>query len=76
VKLLAVITALLALLAANPTQAADPRTCSEAREACLQPFGRHCDRGCVATCRLRFNGCLKTGAFSTPGRLLQNLKRL
>jgi hypothetical protein len=76
VKPIAVIFALAALLAAAPAQAAEPRTCSEARQMCLQPFGRHCDQGCVATCRLRFNGCLKTGAFSTPGRLLQNLKRL
>lgn len=75
-KLIGPGVAFAAVLATLPAQAADPHTCSEARAVCVQPFGRHCDRGCAATCRLRFNGCLKTGAFSTPGRLLQNLKRL
>jgi hypothetical protein len=65
-----------ALLAAATPASAEPTTCSQAYEACAKPeFGRHCDRGCASTCKLRYNGCLKTGAFSTPGKLLQNLKR-
>ena len=63
------------VLAAPASHAADPKTCSEAVQACLSPFGRHCDGGCQATCRLRFSGCLKTGSFSGSGKLWQNLKR-
>ena len=64
------------LLVASPSQAADPKTCSEAAQACLSPFGRHCDGGCQATCQLRLHGCLKTGSFSGGGgKLWQNLKR-
>jgi hypothetical protein len=68
------LAAMLLLMAAAPASA-EPKTCSEANEACLKPFGRICDAGCQATCRLRFNGCLKTGAYSTPGKLYQNLRR-
>jgi len=54
-------------------QAAEPKTCSQAYEACR---ARQCDAGCQSTCVLRFKGCMKTGAFSMPPRLLlQNLKR-
>jgi hypothetical protein len=63
-------------LTAQSAQAAEPRTCSEARELCHKPMGRHCDAGCRTTCHIRFNGCLKTGAFSAPGKLLQSLKRI
>ena len=69
------LIALALLLAAAPSQAADPKTCSEAAQACLSPFGRLCDAGCQATCQLRFNGCLKTGSFSESGKLWQNLKK-
>jgi hypothetical protein len=69
------IFALAALTLATPA-GAEPTSCAQAYEACAKPeFGRHCDRGCQSTCKLRYNGCLKTGAFSTPGKLLQNLKR-
>ena len=71
---LIILTALM--LTAQSTQAAEPRTCSEARELCHKPMGRHCDAGCRHTCNIRFNGCLKTGAFSAPGKLLQSLKRI
>ena len=64
-----------ALLAMVSGAAAEPKTCSEALGVCMKPFGRVCDEGCQATCRMRFNGCLKTGSFSAPGKLLQNLKR-
>jgi hypothetical protein len=63
------------LLVTAPAHAADPKTCSEAAQACLNPFGRHCDGGCQATCQLRLHGCLKTGSFSGGGKLWQNLKR-
>ena len=63
------------LLPALPAHAADPKTCSEAARVCLNPFGRHCDGGCQATCQMRFNGCLKTGSFSDAGKLWQNLKK-
>ena len=70
------LIALALLLAAPPAQASDPKTCSEAAQACLNPFGRHCDGGCQATCQLRLHGCLKTGSFSGGGgKLWQNLKR-
>ncbi len=69
------LIALALLLAAPPAQASDPKTCSEAVQACLKPFGRHCDGGCQATCQLRFSGCLKTGSFSGSGKLWQNLKK-
>ena len=64
-----------ALLATISTGAAEPKTCSEALDACMKPFGRTCDQGCQATCKMRFNGCIKTGSFSTPGKLMQNLRR-
>ena len=70
-----VLIVLLLVLAAPPSHAADPKTCSEAAAACLKPFGRHCDGGCQATCHMRFSGCLKTGSFSDTGKLWQNLKR-
>ena len=58
---------------AGDAQAAEPKTCSQAYEACR---ARQCDAGCQSTCVLRFKGCMKTGAFSMPPRLLlQNLKR-
>lgn len=52
--------------------AAEPRTCSEAYQACIH---KQCDAGCKRTCASRYNGCVKTGAFSTPGLLLRNLRR-
>ena len=64
-----------ALFAMVSAAAAEPKTCSEALSACMKPFGRSCDGGCQATCKMRFNGCIKTGSFSTPGKLMQNLKR-
>ncbi len=69
------IIALVATVAfAHSVAAAEPKTCSQAYEACR---AHACDAGCQATCRLRFNGCLTTGAFSlsAPRTLLQNLKR-
>ena len=70
-----VLLAAGALLAMVSSASAEPKTCSEALDACMKPFGRVCDEGCQATCRMRLNGCLKTGSFSTPGKLMQNLKR-
>jgi hypothetical protein len=70
-----ILIALAMVLTALPARAADPKTCSEAAQACLKPFGRHCDGGCQATCQLRLNGCLKTGSFSDSGKLWQNLKK-
>ena len=61
------------IVLANHAQAAEPKTCSQAYEACR---ARQCDAGCQSTCVLRFRGCMKTGAFSMPPRLLlQSLKR-
>jgi len=61
------------MLLAGSAQAAEPKSCSQAYEAC---HARQCDAGCQSTCVLRFKGCMKTGAFSMPPRLLlQNLKR-
>ncbi len=71
-----IFLAVLFMLMATPAFA-EPKTCTEAYTECTKPFGRICDAGCQTTCKLRFNGCLKTGAFSAPGnKLLQNLKRL
>lgn len=64
-----------ALLVMVSAAAAEPKTCSEVLNICMKPFGRVCDEGCQATCRLRFSGCLKTGSFSIPGKLMQNLRR-
>jgi hypothetical protein len=63
------------MIEATSSYAAEPRTCSEAYRACVKPDFGHCDSGCAATCRLRLEGCLKTGSFSTPRVLLQGLKR-
>jgi hypothetical protein len=52
--------------------ATEPKTCSEAYQACIQ---KQCDAGCKRTCASRYNGCVKTGAFSMPGLLLRNLRR-
>ncbi len=67
------IAAVVLLAGATAAQAADPKTCTEAYNECASQ--RQCDSGCVATCRIRFDGCLKTGAFSAPGKVRQNLKR-
>jgi hypothetical protein len=56
-------------------QAAEPMSCTEAYRACVKPDFGHCDRGCAVTCRLRLEGCLKTGSFSTPRALLKGLRR-
>jgi hypothetical protein len=61
------------IVLAEYAQAAEPKSCSQAYDACR---ARLCDAGCQSTCVLRFKGCMKTGAFSMPPRLLlQNLKR-
>ncbi len=65
----------LALLTSAPARAAEPATCSEAYRACVKPDFGHCDAGCASTCRLRLEGCLKTGSFATPRALLKGLKR-
>jgi hypothetical protein len=62
-------------LIAFGAQAAEPKSCTEAYRACVKPDFGHCDRGCASTCKLRLEGCLTTGAFSTPGRLLSGLRR-
>jgi hypothetical protein len=67
------LTAAMLLAASTAAQAADPRTCSEAYTECASQ--RQCDSGCLATCRIRLDGCLKTGAFAAPGKVRQNLKR-
>jgi hypothetical protein len=54
---------------------AEPTTCSEAYRICVKPQFGHCDRGCIATCRMRLEGCLKTGSFSTQSMLLKGLRR-
>lgn len=64
----------LLMLSAGAQAAPDPKTCSDAYAECIASQ-RQCDSGCVATCKMRFNGCLQTGAFSTPGHIRQNLKR-
>jgi hypothetical protein len=66
---------LFAALMASTAQAVEPTTCSEAYHACVKPDYGHCDAGCASTCKLRLEGCLKTGSFSTPRNLLRNLKR-
>ena len=68
------ITALILLLTV-PAFAAEPATCTEAYRACVKPDYGHCDAGCASTCRLRLEGCLKTGSFSTARVLLKGLKR-
>jgi len=70
-----ILLAAVACLVATAALAAEPTTCSEAYLACAKPDFGHCDRGCVSTCRLRLEGCLKTGSFSTPRMLLKGLKR-
>jgi hypothetical protein len=75
VKTLILLFAVL-VLASVPANAAEPATCSEAYRVCVKPDYGHCDAGCAATCRLRLDGCLKTGSFSTPRALLKGLKRL
>jgi hypothetical protein len=71
------IALLVGALVAMPgaARAAEPATCSEAYRACVKPVYGHCDPGCASTCRLRLEGCLKTGSFSTPRGLIRNLKR-
>jgi hypothetical protein len=66
---------LFAALAVSAAQAVEPTTCSEAYRACVKPDYGQCIGGCVSTCRQRLEGCLKTGAFSTPRGLMRNLKR-
>jgi hypothetical protein len=63
------------IMMAFNAQAAEPKSCSEAYRLCVKPDFGHCDGGCASTCKLRLEGCLKTGAFSTPGRLLSGLRR-
>jgi hypothetical protein len=65
---------LFAVLIASTVQA-EPTTCSEAYRACVKPDVGHCDAGCASTCKLRLEGCLKTGSFATPRGLMKNLKR-
>jgi hypothetical protein len=69
------LLSLLILLTSEPAHAADPGTCSEAYRVCAKPDFGHCDAGCVSTCRLRFEGCMKTGSFATPRALLKGLKQ-
>ena len=69
------LLAMLALLTSTPAHAAEPGTCSEAYRVCAKPDFGHCDAGCAATCRLRLEGCMKTGSFSTPRVLLKGLKQ-
>lgn len=69
-----VLLGLLVVLTSAPAYA-DPATCSEAYRACAKPDYGHCDAGCVSTCRLRLEGCMKTGSFSTPRALLKGLKQ-
>jgi hypothetical protein len=66
---------LFAVLMASAAQAAEPTTCSEAYRICVKPDFGHCDAGCASTCKLRLEGCLKTGSFAAPRMLLKNLKR-
>jgi hypothetical protein len=70
-----IVLAAVTLAIMTAAQAAEPVTCSQAYRACAKPEFGHCDRGCVSTCRLRLEGCLKTGSFSTPKMLLKNLRR-
>jgi hypothetical protein len=70
-----VLLAILVLATNAPVHAAEPATCSEAYRACAKPDFGHCDAGCVSTCRLRLEGCMKTGSFATPRALLKGLKR-
>jgi hypothetical protein len=65
----------VALVGATPANAVEAMTCSEAYQACAKPEVGHCDAGCASTCKLRLEGCLKTGSFATPRALLKNLKR-
>ena len=66
---------LFAALICSIAQAAEPTTCGEAYRACVKPDYGHCDAGCASTCKLRVEGCLKTGSFATPRMLRKNLKR-
>lgn len=67
--------AALSLLSAASAFGAEPKSCTQAAEACMAQ--RVCDIGCKRTCVSRFTGCLKTGAFAlnAPRVLLTNLKR-
>jgi hypothetical protein len=69
-----VLIGMLIALTSTPARAAEPATCSEAYRACVKPDFGHCDAGCASTCRLRLEGCLKTGSFATPRALLKGLK--
>ena len=70
-----IVLPMLALLMSVTAHAAEPATCTEAYRACVKPDYGHCDAGCASTCRLRAEGCMKTGSFSTPRVLLKGLKR-
>jgi hypothetical protein len=61
--------------ATTSARAVEPGTCSEAYRACVKPEVGSCNAGCASTCRLRLEGCLKTGSFSTPRALLKGLKQ-
>ena len=71
----ALIVISVALLMSVTARAAEPGTCTEAYRACIKPDYGHCDAGCASTCRLRAEGCMKTGSFATPRALLKGLKR-
>ena len=72
---IAICLMFVALVGATPANAVEATTCSEAYQACAKPEVGHCDAGCASTCKLRLEGCLKTGSFATPRALLKNLKR-
>ena len=74
-KALIFLFGVLVLLVSTHSRAAEPQTCSEAYRACVKPDFGHCDAGCASTCRLRLEGCIKTGSFATPRALLKGLKR-
>lgn len=69
------ICLLFAVCATSAAYAVEANTCSEAYQACVKPGFGHCDAGCASTCKLRLEGCLKTGSFATPRGLMKNLKR-
>jgi hypothetical protein len=70
-----VVLSVLVVLMSTGARAAEPATCTEAYRACVKPDYGHCDAGCASTCRLRAEGCMKTGSFATPRALLKGLKR-
>jgi len=74
-KTLIILLGAIIVLTNAPAYAAEPGTCSEAYRVCVKPDFGHCDAGCTSTCRLRLEGCLKTGSFATPRALLKGLKR-